>query len=125
MTLLNARKLTFVNILYLELFCFNLTQTCDVAFRPFDDVLTVGHSGGVASLVVPGSGEANIDSNEANPYQTNKQRRETDVRSLLDKLQPEMITLDPDLIGNVDKAHGSVIAKERKLAFEANNKVIQ
>ncbi len=71
--------------------------------------------------MVPGAGEPNIDTNEANPYQTNKQRREADVRSLLDKLQPEMIMLNPDMIGTVDRAPAEVLARERKLAYEANN----
>ena len=46
----------------------------------------IGHSKGVSSIIVPGSGEPNFDSFEANPYQTNKQLREATVHSLLEKV---------------------------------------
>ncbi|RYY85597.1 hypothetical protein EON63_07210 [archaeon] len=64
-----------------------------LAFRPLEDVLAIGHSHGVQSLVVPGAGEANFDSYESNPFLDSKQRREGEVQSLLNKLQPEMIGL--------------------------------
>ncbi|RLN93885.1 hypothetical protein BBJ28_00012941, partial [Nothophytophthora sp. Chile5] len=78
------------------------SQVSSLAFRPFEDVLAVGHAGGFNSVVIPGSGEPNFDTHEANPYENVKQRGESEVRSLLEKLRPEMITLDPTAIGRVD-----------------------
>lgn len=74
-----------------------------VRFQPFEDVLSVSTDKSWHSLVVPGSGEPNFDSFEANPFETSKQRRETEVRGLLEKLRPEMITLEPFAIGSVER----------------------
>jgi U3 small nucleolar RNA-associated protein 7 len=71
-------------------------------FCPYDDILGVGHFTGFELLIIPGAGEPNFDVRESNPYQTTQQRRETEVCSLLDKLQPEMISLDPEFVGTVD-----------------------
>eukprot|EP00899_Mesostigma_viride_P003355 jgi/Mesvir1/1301/Mv03765-RA.3 len=73
----------------------------DLAFCPYDDVLMTGHSQGVTSLVVPGSGEPNFDSYVANPYETRKQKRQAEVTNLLDKLPAEMITLHPENVGGI------------------------
>ncbi|KAJ0988769.1 hypothetical protein J5N97_007125 [Dioscorea zingiberensis] len=76
-------------------------QVNKVAFRPYEDVLGIGHSMGISSILIPGSGEPNFDSWVANPYETKKQRREKEVHSLLDKLPPETIMLEPKEIGTV------------------------
>lgn len=57
-----------------------------VRFCPFQDVLTVGHSGGLSNLLVPGAGEPNFDSAEADPFENPKTRREREVKALLDKV---------------------------------------
>lgn len=74
----------------------------EVRFCPYEDVLGVGRANGFSSLIVPGSGEPTFDSSEADPYENKARRREREVRSLLDKIQPEMITVDPDLVGQLD-----------------------
>jgi U3 small nucleolar RNA-associated protein 7 len=98
-----------------------VTAGSGVRFRPYEDVLGIAHSRGMSSMVVPGSGEPNYDTFEANPYESTKQRREGEVHKVLEKVPASMITLESDEVGRVDRAPQEVIMRERQLAHEANN----
>jgi len=84
-----------------------------VKFCPYEDILGVSSSKGFQSVVVPGAGEPNFDSFEHNLFATRKQARERLVNRLLEKLPPEMISLDSDLVGSVDEAPLAVKQAER------------
>lgn len=75
----------------------------NMQFVPFEDLLGAGHNEGVTNLIVPGAGEANYDALETNPFETKKQRQEQEVRTLLNKLPADTITLDPNVIGTIEK----------------------
>jgi len=92
-------------------------------FRPFEDVCTIGHAKGIASIVIPGSGEPNLDTTEynLNPFQDKKQRREAEVRALLDKLDHGMITLDPNDIGGMEESNPEIRAERLKDIEEKAN----
>ncbi|XP_060969034.1 uncharacterized protein LOC115712397 [Cannabis sativa] len=84
---------------------------------PYEDVLGIGHSMGWSSILISsGSGEPNFDSWVANPFETSKQRREKEVRSLLDKLPPETIMLNPTNIGSVRLMKKKNVTKQEKEA---------
>ncbi|XP_039530578.1 WD repeat-containing protein 46 [Pimephales promelas] len=88
-------------------------QVCGVAYCPFEDVLGIGHEQGFTSMIVPGAGEPNFDALDTNPYRSFKQRQEWEVKALLEKVQPELIGLDPGALGKVDQASFEQRHKER------------
>lgn len=94
----------------------NVPQVKGLGFCPYEDILGVGHREGLSFVLIPGSGEPNFDSFVANPYETKKQRREGEIRQLLDKLAPETIVLNPEEIGGVKKTPrvGGNLLLERK-----------
>lgn len=92
-----------------------------LAFCPFEDILGVGHSGGIDSLLIPGAGEPNYDVYEANPFANTRQRQEREVHALLDKLPMETISLDGgQFVGRVVKTAKETIEADRKLERTAN-----
>lgn len=100
-----------------------------VQWCPYEDVLGIGHDEGFSSIIVPGAGEANFDALEVNPFETARQRQESEVKGLLNKLQPDMIALDPNFIGNLDlrsdrqrKAERDLDAPALDLADEIRNR---
>ncbi|GEQ70513.1 hypothetical protein JCM33374_g4191 [Metschnikowia sp. JCM 33374] len=99
------------------------TKIEKIKYVPFEDILGVGHSKGISSLIIPGAGEANYDSMELNPYESAKQRQELEVKALLNKLRPDTISLDPSFIGTVDKNARNVrLNKNDLLSVEEREK---
>lgn len=86
-----------------------------VRWCPYEDILGIGHNQGFSSIIVPGAGEPNFDALEVNPYENAKQRQEGEVRQLLNKLQPEMISLNPDFVGSLDSASNQQRQAEKDL----------
>ena len=91
-------------------------------FCPWEDVLGVGRAGGFTSAIIPGCGEPNIDTFEANPFISKQQRREADVKSLLDKAEPSTIMLNPNELGMVDAAAVPISVVSQKAKFEPKHK---
>lgn len=93
-------------------------------FCPFEDVLGVGHSGGITSMLVPGAAEPNFDGLESNPYRSRKQRQEWEVKALLEKVPAELICLDPRALAEVDVTTLEQQQKERteRLGYDPDAK---
>ena len=83
-------------------------------FVPFEDVLGLVHDQGYSSILVPGAGVANFDAYEANPFESDKQRKERLVHGLLEKLDPATISLKINTIGDIDDAAPEVREQELK-----------
>ncbi|KAM6993447.1 WD repeat-containing protein 46, partial [Passerculus sandwichensis] len=93
-------------------------------FCPFQDVLGAGHVMGFSSVLVPGSGEPNLDALEQNPFRSRRQRQEWEVKALLEKIPAELLTPDPALLSRVDTAGMEQKHQERvqRLGFDPTSK---
>jgi len=94
-----------------------------VRFCPYEDVLAAGAAGGLSTMLVPGAGEPNFDSWVANPLASLRERRAQEVAQLLDKLQPDTISLDPGGAGGVGALarEPAAVAAERSAEASAAN----
>lgn len=74
-----------------------------VRFCPFEDLLLIGKNNGIGSMLVPGAGSGAFDSMGVNPFETRSQRREGEIKSLIEKLRPDMVTLPSaaNMVGGV------------------------
>lgn len=87
----------------------------NVKFLPYEDVLAIGHATGYSSIVVPGAGEANFDAFEANPFESKKGVQESLVHGLLEKLQPDSISIAaPYSVGTIDTASPEIKLAEKR-----------
>ncbi|VDN57781.1 unnamed protein product [Dracunculus medinensis] len=103
----------------------------NLQFCPFEDVLGVGHRNGFTSLLVPGCGNPNFNALLSNPYESKSQRREREVKQLLDKIQPELIALDTTEIFQIntdimkeesERLQKMLYIKPREIKFQPRNK---
>ncbi|KAI3855972.1 hypothetical protein MKX03_024930 [Papaver bracteatum] len=99
-------------------------QVGEVKFQPYEDVLCLGHTMGISTILVPGSGEANFDTFVANPFETKKQRREKEIKALLDKLPPETVMLNPTRIGTLKPARKKEQPSQKELEAEKEDAVV-
>lgn len=82
-----------------------------VRFCPYEDLLGVITTASFRTLVVPGAGEAALDSRAPNPYESRRSRREQEVRAALEKLPPASIGLTTDWVGGLEADPGARMAE--------------
>lgn len=88
-------------------------------FCNFEDILSIGHNNGLCSIVVPGSGDPIYDSNEVSPFTTVKQRQNTEVKQLLQKIPSDLISLKP-ILGEFEKPNKLKMPNETGRYFDSN-----
>ena len=91
----------------------NKTKIKSLKFVNFEDFLGCGTNLGFSSIIVPGSGIANFDTFENNPYETKNQKKEKEIKNLLEKIPYDMINIDPYKLNSVNIRSKKVIEKEK------------
>ena len=90
-----------------------------IKFCPYEDILGVGHNNGFNSVIIPGSGEANYDIFENDPFINKKYSNKIIVNKLMDKLQPDMIQLNQNFIAGLPMKKSNIEGLNKFL--ETNN----
>ncbi|CAD8184620.1 unnamed protein product [Paramecium pentaurelia] len=101
------------------------SMICDIDFIKHEDYLSMSTFDSYEQTVVPESGEPFFDTYEQPDLQNKKQRLETNVKQLIEKLPPESISLQSYRIGTIDRTSKIIIEKEQKKQIEeqANKKI--
>lgn len=68
---------------------FNYVNSLD--FAPFEDILTIGSRNGIRNMIIPGSGDPNIDIYDDSPFLTKNQRKNREIRKMLEKIPSNFI----------------------------------
>jgi U3 small nucleolar RNA-associated protein 7 len=63
----------------------------------------------------------NYNDMEVNPNASKKQRQDAEVKSLLTKLQPDMISLNPDFVGSIMPSSQATSVQTHRLEAKANS----
>ncbi|GAB0493411.1 hypothetical protein MMPV_004693 [Pyropia vietnamensis] len=87
------------------------TPVARARFCPYEDLLGVITTTSFRTLVVPGAGEAALDSRAPNPYESRRSRREQEVQAALEKLPPASIGLSTDWVGGLEANPGARAAE--------------
>ncbi|KAL0245900.1 hypothetical protein GEMRC1_007117 [Eukaryota sp. GEM-RC1] len=94
---------------YLNHHCSSLVHS--VEFCPYEDVLGIGTASGYSSILVPGS---------ANPFETKRQRREAEVKRVLEKIPADLITFDKNVgLGKVSIGESERMRRMKELEMAA------
>ncbi|KAI5192290.1 U3 small nucleolar RNA-associated protein 7 [Nematocida sp. AWRm77] len=67
-----------------------------LAYMPYEDILSIGSDAGVENIVSPGAGQSVYRRNE-NPRVSSKEKRNAEVRRMLEKIPADMISLENEV----------------------------
>ena len=71
-----------------------------ICFNPFEDIVTATTRNKYESFVTPNSSDTKYNADVISPYMTKNEKREVEVKKLLEKIPPEMISYNSACIKN-------------------------